>query len=180
MVEEASAAGAHAGGVASPIPRPTARILLVDDRDRLLLFSFVGDPARWWLTPGGRVNDGETLPEAAIRELREETGNVLGIEDLGPVVAVCSGEWRTGSRAYLDHDSFYFVRAPIAVVDSSGQEEAARRFLTGHRWWTLAELEATQESVVPIGLAGLIAQLLAGDLPAEPVRLPWRTVDPPA
>jgi hypothetical protein len=80
---------------------------------------------------------------------------------------------------YLATDSFYFVRAPTVIVDTSGHEPGERRFLTGHRWWTLAELRATRERVLPIGLADLMTQLLVGDPPREPVRLPWRTVDPP-
>ncbi|MGC1512573.1 MAG: NUDIX domain-containing protein [Acidimicrobiales bacterium] len=42
---------------------------------RLLLVQRGQDPGRWeWSVPGGRVQMGETLAEAVIRELREETG----------------------------------------------------------------------------------------------------------
>ncbi|MBI1844555.1 MAG: NUDIX domain-containing protein [Actinobacteria bacterium] len=42
---------------------------------RLLLVQRGQDPGRWaWSVPGGRVRIGETLAEAVIRELREETG----------------------------------------------------------------------------------------------------------
>ena len=36
----------------------------------------------WWSIPKGVRNSGETLAEAAVRELREETGIVLKPEDL--------------------------------------------------------------------------------------------------
>ena len=43
--------------------RRTARVLLVDDRDRLLLFRDTDpglDDAHWWITPGGGIDPGES------------------------------------------------------------------------------------------------------------------------
>ena len=46
--------------------------------------------------------------------------------------------------------------------------------ITGHRWWTVAELRAATERIAPLGLADLVDRLLRGDIPARPVRLPRR------
>jgi 8-oxo-dGTP pyrophosphatase MutT (NUDIX family) len=51
--------------------RRSARVLLLDASDRLLLVQS-GDA---WLVPGGGVEEGEGLAEAAARDLREETGS---------------------------------------------------------------------------------------------------------
>jgi hypothetical protein len=43
----------------------------------------------------------------------------------------------------------------------------------GHRWWTVSELRATLDLVLPAGLAGLLRRLLVDDKPQGLVRLPW-------
>ncbi|WP_405812674.1 hypothetical protein OG241_00260 [Streptomyces sp. NBC_01390] len=40
-----------------------------------------------------------------------------------------------------------------------------------HRWWTLTELNATVETVYPIGLVGLVTGVLEHGAPVRPVVL---------
>ncbi len=56
-------------------PVPAACVVLVDDRNRLLLVKRRAAPKQgMWCLPGGFVESGETPEEAAVRELKEETG----------------------------------------------------------------------------------------------------------
>ena len=56
-------------------PVPAACVVLVDDRNRLLLVQRRVAPKQgMWCLPGGFVECGETPEQAAVRELQEETG----------------------------------------------------------------------------------------------------------
>jgi 8-oxo-dGTP pyrophosphatase MutT (NUDIX family) len=68
-------------------PRIGARVLLLDQHDRALLIHArdPDDPVHhWWELPGGGQDPGETLHDAARRELVEETG--IQLSELGPHV----------------------------------------------------------------------------------------------
>jgi ADP-ribose pyrophosphatase YjhB (NUDIX family) len=167
------------GAALTPVFRPTARALVVDASGRLLLFSGAGGTTALttsphWFTPGGAVRTGESLPEAASRELAEETGLSWPPRAFGPVAAVSAGIWWAGEQPFFGADSFFVIRVSSLTVSDAGRENAERAALKVHRWWTATELEHAADSVFPLGAAGLLRRLLAGSLPAPPVRLPWR------
>jgi ADP-ribose pyrophosphatase YjhB (NUDIX family) len=47
---------------------------VVIEDDRILLLNQDTDTGRSWSLPGGKVEDGETLAAALVREMRAETG----------------------------------------------------------------------------------------------------------
>ncbi|MEU7743245.1 NUDIX domain-containing protein [Nonomuraea sp. NPDC049158] len=151
--------------------RPTARVILVDPADRVLMFRFV-PPDPWprepaWHLPGGGIEPGESAVEAASREVREETGLILAPRDLGEPVAVNAGEWSIQESHYYTVHTYFFARVSTVEVSGTGDDGL------GHRWWTLADLDATTERVFPPGLAALLKDLLHGVRHERPVTLDW-------
>jgi 8-oxo-dGTP pyrophosphatase MutT (NUDIX family) len=144
----------------APVLRLGARVILVDEADRVLLLHG-RDPARpdrpsWWITAGGGREPGESSETAARREVLEETGIVLG--DLGPVVLRRVVEFEFEGTRFRQDEVFYLVRVQSTelTLDLSGWNEIERRSLTEVRWWTLAELAATADLIFPEGLPDLL------------------------
>ena len=147
------------------LDRRAARVVLVDRADRTLLLRG-GDPARpglrWWFTPGGGLNEGETSAEGAARELYEETGLRVDPADLGEPVWHQVTQFSYDNRKYRQEQDFYLVRVPEWQVDTTGFDVEEQRTIDDHRWWTAAELDTTAETVYPENLAELLRRITAG------------------
>jgi 8-oxo-dGTP pyrophosphatase MutT (NUDIX family) len=132
--------------------RRAARVLVVDDRGRILLFrdSDPGLPGRhWWITPGGGVEEGESDLQAAVREVHEETGLVTDLTELtGPLVRRSVRHGYTDVVVVQDEVFFAISVAPFEL-DVSGHTAEERLTMTQHRWWTCGELASTTEEVWP-------------------------------
>ena len=150
--------------------RTSARVVLLDDDGAVLLFCG-SDPALpdgsdgpaplWWFTVGGAAQPGETLTEAAVREVAEETGLRVDPADMvGPV-------WRRDAvidfnGSIIRSEEMFFVHRTSRFEPSpSGRTALERSYIHGHRWCDatmIGELVAKGETVYPLQLGELLSE----------------------
>lgn len=156
--------------------RNTARIVLLDPAGRVLLMKGRlpngGDSA--WFTVGGGIEPGETLEDGARREAREETG--LTDVALGPRIWTCEVSLERGDERLLILETFFIAHTAGGALTREGWEAHEHDLVDDLRWWTLEELEASDEAVFPPGFAALLHALRRDGPPPAPVPLPSRHV----
>jgi 8-oxo-dGTP pyrophosphatase MutT (NUDIX family) len=135
--------------------RHVARLIIFDAAGSLLLVRYHDDrpgrPGRYWATPGGSLEHGETHLDAAWRELREETGLTA---------AVGRELWERRIRIDLpsgvvdQHERFFLVQlGEVAPIVRNTSSEGIHEL----RWWSIAELRTTTEVVFPERLFASLA-----------------------
>ena len=103
-----------------PARRIGAGVVLFDEQGRVLLLKHTLHGRHPWGLPGGWLNRGESPQQAALRELREETG--LSAELHGPVF--------TDNSGYLNGiDIFFWATQPRGTLSLSWEILHAEWFL---------------------------------------------------
>ena len=161
---------------ANPADRPrktraTVRVILIDS-DRTLLFedSDPGVPeARWWVTPGGGVDEGETDRQAGVREVAEETGCQLSESDLLGPIAVRHVVHGYSDQVLEQDESFYLAMVDPFEVDISAHTEDEQITIKQYRWWSHDDLRHTGDWIWPHELVELWS--LAGEPDRWPIDL---------
>jgi 8-oxo-dGTP pyrophosphatase MutT (NUDIX family) len=157
------------------VERTAVRLVVLDAAERVLLLHVqdLTNPqfGTAWELPGGGIEAGETFSDAALRELREETGIEV------PAESIAAPTWHRRIE-YIYRGTCWHQRELVAFVrlsDSSPHVDASRRVGTekedvlGARWWSMQQLMTSSERFYPRSLPAMLPRFIAGDTIDEPL-----------
>ena len=133
-------------------------MVVLDPDGRVLLFRYDDPPPMGvhWSTPGGGIEPGETPRQAAVRELREETGwsDVAIGAELGSSRRVI----KRSAGLLGKHETHFAARvaSPCRPVDGAGQEVDS---IAAWRWFSPAEVAAERHPIWPAELPSYLEVL---------------------
>ncbi|MFD0886326.1 NUDIX hydrolase [Streptosporangium algeriense] len=150
--------------MSTPKAREAARAVVLDEDDRVLLLRYDEGGKVFWATPGGALDPGEDHQTAVRRELGEE----LGVTDaeLDPQIATRTKEHLIQGETVRQIERYFVVRLSAGRVDPSRATQTDG--ILAWEWWTLTDLNATDQTVYPVGLTGLIDHFLSSGIPDAP------------
>ena len=137
--------------------RQAGRVVLLDPDHRVLLMRYDDGPPNGvhWSTPGGGLNPGEDYAAGARRELAEETG--WHDIELADEIFRRSHVMEYADVIVRQAERFFLARTgqPGRAITGVGAMHAADG-IAAWRWWSLAELDATEEAIWPAELPDLV------------------------
>ena len=152
--------------------RLTARLLPIDPQGRILLMRYEDDdvsellgrgPKVFWATLGGRIEEGESVLTAAAREAREEMGH--NDFRIGPAVWYGEQTLLLHQEPMLFKETFVVLHTDVLEVSDTDWTDMEREVIKEVRWWTINDLQRTDEIVFPPRLAELLPDIIAGRYP---------------
>jgi 8-oxo-dGTP diphosphatase len=196
------------GTIAYRNPLPVASALVVNERREALLVKRCREPQRGeWCLPIGFAELGETIAEAALRELREEAGiegrilRLLGVDSYesmyyGDLLIVTYEVEKTGGAEAPGSDTeaaAYFPLDALPPLAFPANARAVAALREAHREdWAIRDSFASLQTEVPAGMlsdalvplvrdhADEIAQLWIDEVRSNPTTPSYRGVDPEA
>ncbi|MFM1976377.1 MAG: hypothetical protein RL145_1223 [Pseudomonadota bacterium] len=146
-----------------PSIRQVGRVLIRNHAGEVFLLrgKDPGEPDRpaFWFTPGGKIDPGETAQEAAARELHEEVGILIDPTALGEVIGTEDVTYRFNGVSYRQTGVFFALTHESPRLQAEGLNALEAQTIDTGRWWSLAEIQVTDETIYPAHLGEMLGKL---------------------
>jgi len=161
--------------MALPI-RNSVKVLLLNSDNELLLMKF-HDPStksidgtykgHFWAPIGGMIEPNESLLEAAIREVQEETCIAKDAVEFGP--PVWYGEFDLvlfGTPTHLKQ-TFIVAKTKQKDFSLSNLTEQEKAVVKNLAWFSCEKIKNSDEIIYPVIMAELLPDIVAGNYPEK-------------
>ncbi|MFA6262845.1 MAG: NUDIX domain-containing protein [Candidatus Babeliales bacterium] len=160
--------------------RNSVKILLMNEKKEILLMC-ADDPTttsmegkyhgRFWFPIGGKIELGESIQEAALRELYEETGITQDKIELGPIVWFGEFDLILAGRAQRLNEKFIVATTKQTNISLDNLTDEERAVVKNIAWFSLDTIKKSTEVIFPILLPQYLPDILAGRYPAQPIEI---------
>lgn len=110
-------------------PRLAARALILQDDRLLVVNAYPGGRSDLWCAPGGGVHAGQSLPDNLIREVHEETGLTINVDDPALI-----NEFHDPASGFHQVDVYFRCSVVAGTLSAAWQDPEGvvteRRFVT--------------------------------------------------
>lgn len=122
-----------------------------------------------WLTPGSGLEGDEDPVPALRRELNEEI--FVSDWDIGPLIWTREHRLTFNKRDICVDEFFYLIRSAKFDPPKTMPDENENQHFHGYRWWNVADINASDETFVPLEIGKYLPALIEGLVPANPINV---------
>ncbi|MCB9493151.1 MAG: NUDIX domain-containing protein [Epsilonproteobacteria bacterium] len=158
--------------------RKSIKVLLLNNKNELLML-YTDDPKTtasdgtyhgpFWQMIGGSLEADETLEDAALREIYEETGIPATEITLGPIVWIGEFELVLSGTHTLLKQQFIVAHTTKQNVNLENLTDAEKMVIKKIAWLSLEQMAKCKYIIYPIGITEYLPNILAGKYPKEPI-----------
>ena len=160
--------------------RESVKVILLNSHNELLLLC-ADDPTtttvdgkyhgRFWFPIGGKIEENESLEEAAFREIYEETGIKKEDVALGPVVWYGEFDLALSDVTTRLKQKFIVAKTEQQKVTLDNLTSGESAIIKEMEWFSLDKIQNCKDIIYPVVLSEYLPQILKGKYPKSPIAI---------